>query len=90
MIRGFLRLIFYAIVFYVAYKIIRLFQNPGKKSGPAPAQDAKRIQGVMVKDEICNTYVPREEALREVREGKEHFFCSAECRRKFIEQKKAG
>jgi YHS domain-containing protein len=36
----------------------------------------------MVKDEVCGTYIPREEALTEVRDGIEHFFCSEECRRK--------
>jgi uncharacterized protein len=90
MIRGLLRLIFYAIVFYIAYAIIRFFQKQGNKSSGSTAQDSKRTQGLMVKDEICNTYVPREDALLEVREGKEHFFCSAECRRKFLEQRKAG
>ncbi len=90
MIRGFLRLIFYAVVFYLAYAIIRFFQNPRKRSAPSSTQDSKQAQGMMVKDEVCNTYVPREEALLEVREGKEHFFCSAECRRRFLEQRKAG
>jgi uncharacterized protein len=37
---------------------------------------------VMVKDDVCNTYIPKEEAIREVRDGRERFFCSEECRRK--------
>ena len=36
----------------------------------------------MVKDEVCGTYVPRDEALTEVRGGVTHYFCSEECRRK--------
>jgi YHS domain-containing protein len=36
----------------------------------------------MVKDEVCNTYIPKEEAIRELRDGQEHFYCSEECRRK--------
>jgi YHS domain-containing protein len=42
----------------------------------------------MVKDEICNTYIPKEEAIREVRNGREHFFCSRECRKKFLQADK--
>jgi YHS domain-containing protein len=40
----------------------------------------------MVKDETCNTYLPREEAILEKVEGKEYYFCSQECRKKFLEQ----
>jgi len=36
----------------------------------------------MVKDEVCGTYIPREEALTETRDGVERFYCSEECRRK--------
>jgi YHS domain-containing protein len=42
----------------------------------------------MVKDEVCNTYLPREDAIREVIKGEEHFFCSNDCRQKFLEAKK--
>ncbi|MBC7360951.1 MAG: YHS domain-containing protein [Candidatus Aminicenantes bacterium] len=45
----------------------------------------------MVKDEICNTYIPEDEALKEVRNGQAHYFCSEECRKKFLSSKnKAG
>jgi YHS domain-containing protein len=42
----------------------------------------------MVKDEVCNTYLPREDAIRESIDGMDHFFCSSECRDKFLQQKK--
>ncbi len=45
-------------------------------------QATRQVRGEMVKDEICNTYIPREEALTEVRDGQERCFCSEECRRK--------
>jgi YHS domain-containing protein len=44
----------------------------------------------MVKDEACNIYLPKEDAIREIIDGKEHFFCSHECRKKFLEQRKSG
>ena len=43
---------------------------------------------MMVKDEICNTYLPQEDAIKELKEGKEYFFCSKECHQKFLESKK--
>jgi YHS domain-containing protein len=42
----------------------------------------------MVKDEMCNTYIPEENALKEKLDGQEYYFCSKECREKFLEQRK--
>jgi YHS domain-containing protein len=83
-ILGFFRLIFYLIVAYVIYLFLRILLAPHR---PARRQ-ANRPQssGVMVKDETCNTYLPREEAILEKAEGKEYYFCSQECRKKFLEQ----
>jgi uncharacterized protein len=85
-IRGFFRLMYYAIVAYVVYSIYRFFKNLGR---PRPrAADPARLSGVMVKDEACQTYLPKSEALREVIDGREYFFCSKDCRRKFIDERK--
>jgi YHS domain-containing protein len=81
MIGGLIRLIFYAVLVYLAWAVYRFYKavtRPRRDPPPPP----RRIQGVMVKDEVCNTYIPKEEAIREVRDGQERFFCSEECRRK--------
>jgi len=83
---GFLRLILYALFAYIVYTVIRAFQKLGRKSH-SPHQ-AKKNAGKMVKDEVCSTYLPQEDAIKEIREGKEFFFCSKECRQKFLESKK--
>jgi len=87
-ILGFFRLVFYLIAAYVIYLFLRLLLSPRRPARP----QANRSQpsGVMVKDETCNTYLPREEAILEKAEGKDYYFCSQECRRKFLEQKKTG
>ena len=38
----------------------------------------------MVEDEICNRAIPRAKAYIVVRDDQEHYFCSWECRQKFI------
>jgi uncharacterized protein len=86
MLSGFLRIVLYTLLAYIIYKFIRLYQNLSKKSR-APRQP-KQISGVMVKDEVCNTYLPKEDAIKEIMEGKEYFFCSRDCRKKFLEEKK--
>lgn len=42
----------------------------------------------MVKDEMCNTYLPEENALTEKLDGQEYYFCSKECRERFLELRK--
>lgn len=86
MVRAMIRLIYYILIAYVIYIAVRFIQNLGKRiQAPKPKP---RLSGMMVKDEACNTYVPKEEALRDVIDGQEFFFCSKECRKNFLEQKK--
>ena len=49
----------------------------GLRDAPAPATAAG---GDMVRDRICNTFVPRERALMAVVRGVEEPFCSTACR----------
>jgi YHS domain-containing protein len=37
----------------------------------------------MVRDRVCNTFLPEEKALRVEEDGEEHFFCSEACRDRF-------
>jgi len=85
-ILGFFRLVFYLIVSYVIYLFLRLLLSPRRPARPQATRS--QPSGVMVKDETCNTYLPREEAILEKAEGKDYYFCSQECRQKFLEQKK--
>jgi hypothetical protein len=42
--------------------------------------------GEMVRDRVCNTFLPRSRALRVRIGGEDHFFCSDSCRSKALEQ----
>jgi uncharacterized protein len=85
-----LRFIYYAILAYALFLLIRFFQSLGRKNRARPQpRGGAPVSGVMVKDEVCDTYVPVENALREVVDGQERYFCSEECRKKFREQTKS-
>jgi uncharacterized protein len=84
MMAALFRLVLFAFVLYLAFLAIRIFRILSRPK--KPSRGPRTLRGVMVKDEICNTYIPKEEALREVRDGKEHYFCSKECRQKFLER----
>jgi uncharacterized protein len=86
MILGLFRFVFIVFILYLIYAVVRFFQSIGKSM---PSRNEKGpVQGTMVKDEFCNMYLPRDEAVREIRDGKEYFFCSDECRKKFFEANK--
>jgi len=78
--------IYYAILAYFAYSVWKFVQNLKRRA--IDARPKPRLSGMMVKDEACDTYVPKEQALREVIDGREHFFCSKECRKKFLDARK--
>ncbi|MBC8359737.1 MAG: YHS domain-containing protein [Candidatus Aminicenantes bacterium] len=86
MITGLFRIIFYVFLAYILFWLFRFFKaiNKGSKSPKTP----KRPSGIMVKDGICNTYLPKEDAIKEIYEGREYFFCSKDCQQKFLERKK--
>ena len=86
MLPGIIKIIFYAFIAYMGYLLYRFFRALGKVK--RSQSSSQRLSGVMVKDEFCNTYLPKEDALKEIIEGKEYYFCSDECCRKFLESKK--
>jgi YHS domain-containing protein len=83
---GFFRFFLYVIIAYAIYSFLRLLMSPRRST--RSEQSRPQLSGVMVKDEICNTYLPKDEALLEKADGEDHYFCSQECRRKFLEQRK--
>jgi len=70
------------VVAYFAFLALRIYAGFKRMKTQVRGSAAPRARGFMVKDEVCGTYIPREEALTEMRDGVEHYFCSEECRRK--------
>ena len=75
-IQGFFRLVFFIFLAYIVYLVVRFFFSPDRRR--PSARPPQQLSGTMVKDEACNTYLPKEDAIREVIDGQEHFFCSQE------------
>jgi uncharacterized protein len=88
MVAALLRLVLFAFIAYVAFLFLRIYRGV-KRMRPQAGAPPRQVQGVMVKDEVCGTYIPRDEALVESRDGTEHYFCSDECRRRFLDRSKA-
>lgn len=82
MVAALFRLVLFAFVAYVAYLFLRIYRGLKERAPRARTKPRGEVRGTMVKDEVCGTYIPRDEALTEIRDGAEHFFCSEDCRRK--------
>ncbi len=80
-----MRTLIYIILIFLLYRVVRAFLFPQKthvpqKNKPVPQGDE------MALDPVCQSYYPKAEALR-VKNGNETtYFCSEECREKFLKK----
>ncbi len=87
MISGLIRLVYFGVLIYLAWTVYRAITGAGRKASRG-RESKPRLSGTMVKDEVCGTYLPRENALRETIDGRERWFCSPECRAKALAEGK--
>lgn len=80
MLGAFFRLVLIAFVIYIVFAVFRTVR--ALKRAARNLRPAAGGQKVLVKDEVCGTYLPQDEALHEVRDGRDVYFCSENCRRK--------
>ena len=86
-----IRKILWLLVFVLVGWFIRGLLRMGKSAprNPAGTADKAIAGGEMVRDRVCNTFLPRSRALSLSQGGQEHFFCSESCRSAFLEDEKA-
>lgn len=79
--------VFVVILGWLLGRLLRLSSRgrPAQGRPRSAAGGAPRAAGVMVRDRVCNTYLPRPQALTVNRGGQEHFFCSESCRGRFLD-----
>ncbi len=71
-------LLLYAILYYLIKDMAAGRRKRGRESEPEE----------LVQDPYCQTYVPKRTALRKRVKGREYYFCTKECLKKFLEEKK--
>ena len=70
---------------YFAYRTLKSWMLPGGQSKTKVSREpAGEIDDVMVKDPYCEVYFPKRNGVHLKIEGKDMYFCSTECRDKFI------
>ena len=67
------------LIFRVMRRIKEMFTFPAQ----TPPEPKVPHPDVLVKDPVCETFIPRQEALKITRDGQEFFFCSEGCLKRF-------
>ena len=90
--RRFLLLFLAALaLFWWIGRMLRSLRGSAPVNRPASRSDgAVADQGPMVRDRVCNTFLPRSRAIRLENGSEEHFFCSTTCRDRFLAEKDAS
>jgi YHS domain-containing protein len=82
----FIKLLIYLGLGYVAYKLFKTLVSPKTASQrKVRPQPAGQIDDIMIKDPFCETYFPKRDGIHLKFEGKDLYFCSTECRDKFLD-----
>ncbi len=69
----------------------RRAQRPSSKASSPGAQESNLpVADVLVQDPVCGVYCPKKKALTAIYKGKVYYFCSEECRQKFLRDKVAS
>ena len=81
-----------ALIWLIRKWLARLFSPPrparGRSRSRAAAGQGRVVQGTMVRDPNCGTYVATELAIAARSQGHTFHFCSQECREEFIRKQR--
>ncbi len=80
-----MRLIFYTLVIFAIYWLLRSFlkSKPKKK---ASSQLPSQIEDELVKDPMCGIYIPKQKAITAKIGGKVYYFCSQKCKEEYTKR----
>jgi YHS domain-containing protein len=72
------------LIAYVGYGLFRQIAHSLGFGRPSSRPRECREAEELVQDPICQTFIPRKEALKAERDGKDYFFCSEGCLKRFL------
>lgn len=84
MIRRFLFAVFVLGLFALVSRLVGRLARRRAPAASGRASVPPRFEGAMVRDRVCQTFLPRSRALALRSDGEEHFFCSPACRDRFL------
>ncbi len=83
-----LRLIFYVLFIFLGYKVFRWalrFLDSGESNPLIRGHQDRPAVDDLVKDPVCGVYVPVKTAISTIVDGKQVYFCSENCRKRYLD-----
>lgn len=77
------RLLIGILIGYLVFRIYRKIKESISLERQAPPSPRIEEPDTLLQDPVCGTFIPRKEALKLVKDGKEYFFCSEGCLKRF-------
>ncbi len=83
-----MRLLIIIGVAYLAYRALKswMLQNAATEK-TVTGETTGEIDDVMIKDPFCQVYFPKRNGVHLKADGEDLYFCSKECRDRFIEER---
>ena len=81
-----MRFLIFLGLLILLYYLVKGLISPSRSTRIERAGGERALEGEMVKDPSCETYIPKDSAIRARIDGRDHYFCSKECLRKFRDQ----
>ena len=78
------------ILLILGYILYRLLKSPSKKKTTQESAPKGLSDDVLVEDPHCHTYVPQKQAISLQQGESTLYFCSTECRDKFLNKEDKG
>jgi YHS domain-containing protein len=90
-----LRLIIYIVIAYIIYSVLKKFllaSGTAKRRGQVTVDNDADVPKASetVLDPVCDSYIPKDRAIKITHGGNPYYFCGEECRDKFISDKDGG
>ncbi len=82
------KFIIIAVVLFILYKLLI---NDRRKQQDSRLKENEKLaaSGIMVKDPVCGTYVDKKSDVRVKNKDEVHYFCSYDCRDKYLKRLKS-
>jgi YHS domain-containing protein len=84
-----MRLLIILLLLYLGYRALKIWlRNNITIERQRKSRPAGEIDDVMVKDPVCNVYIPKRHAVSVEIDGEKLYFCSEKCKEEYLKTKK--
>ncbi|MGD8367140.1 MAG: hypothetical protein PVG78_05850 [Desulfobacterales bacterium] len=84
-----MRLLIFALLLYLAWRALKSWMTGGAVGRRSTGDlQSDVVDDIMVQDPICKVYFPKRDGVHLRSGGKDLYFCSSECRDRYVEEQK--